>query len=387
MKKLLFVNNNLETGGVQISLLNLLNEIKDEYDITLLTFFYKETYKDILPKGIKLLTVKSPFRHFGMFKKDVKGKPFQFIARTFWWGLTKIFNRSFTIKLMSLFQKKIKGYDYAISYSHEGNQKNLYGGCNEFVLKKVEAKQKIAWLHCDFGLCGANNKKSYAIYEKFDKIVACSEGAKEAFLKCMPDFRDKSYVVRNCNDYEKIKELANKGMFYDNNCFNIVTVARLSQEKGIDRALYAIKHCLDNGEKIKYHIVGSGIEEERLKNIVQELQLQEQVVFYGNQKNPYPYMVNADLFLLTSYHEAAPMVFDEAACLNVPIFATQTTSTDEMIVKSQSGVVCENTQIDINNKLLNLLKNKNFLQEIKNLLKQKKFDNNQIIDTFHSIVD
>ena len=387
MKKVIIVINNLEIGGVQSSLVNLLHEICDKYDITVLTFHYIKEYEDILPEKVKLITVMSPYKHLGMSKKDTDGKPFLYASRAMWVTMTKFFGRSFALKLMNVFQKKIIGYDLAISYLHEGPQKNLYGGCNEFVLNKIDAKEKFTWVHCDFTLCGANNKQSAQLYKKFDKIIACSEGAREAFLKCMPELKDKCIAVRNCNNFDNIRKLAENAKKYGDDCFNIVTVARLSAEKGISRAINAVKSCIDKGYKIKYHIVGGGIEETSLKNMVSALKLDDCVEFYGNQRNPYPYMVDADLFLLPSYHEAAPMVFDEAACLGVPILATKTTSTDEMILETGFGFVCDNSQDGIYSKLLYVLNNKSELLSIKNNLTLKEFSNRIIIDKLENILN
>ena len=386
MKKLIIVNNNLETGGVQTSLVNLLGEIKDKYDVTLLLFYVKPEQMSRIPKNVKLVTINSPFKHFGSSARETKGTPFMFLARAFWVGFAKLFGQYAAVKLMLPFQKKYKGYDYAISFLHEGVRERLYGGCNEFVLNKIEAKQKLTWVHCDLRLRGSNMEANRKIYQKFDKIVTCSEGCRKAFLECLPEFADKTVSVRNCNDYEKIKNLAGDGIEYDEECFNIVTVARLSQEKGIERAFEALSECVKHGFKVKYHVVGSGDGENFLKSKVDELGLEDTVVFYGNKQNPYPYIKNADLFLLTSYHEAAPMVFDEAACLGVPVLATETTSTDDMIKKCNHGIVCKNEQSDITEKLLAIVAQPQRLCEIRGKLAEEKFDNREAVSKLQEIL-
>ena len=98
-------------------------------------------------------------------------------------------------------------------------------------------------------------------------------------------------------------------------------------------------------------------------------------------------MKNADLFLLPSYHEAAPMVFDEAACLGVPILATETTSTDEMITESGSGFVCENSQDGIADGLMKVLKNPDSLVEIKKSLQQRQFTNQDKINKVSEVIN
>lgn len=388
MKKVVFVINNLGTGGVQSSLLNLLAELKGNFHITVLCFDERlKSSSNVLPLHINLLVPSSPFRYLGISQGELRGKTTKYLARAFWAFLTKLLGRSFVIRMMLPFQKKLGDYDCAISYLHEASQKSFYGGCNEFVLKKIKAKKKVTWLHCDFELCGANSKASEKIYQQFDEIVACSEGTKRAFLHCMPQFEDKCVAIRNCNDYENIRRLAGDGIPYDKSEFNIVTVARLSKEKGIERAIEAVKRCVKKGYQLHYHIVGSGDQAVYLKKLTEDYGLENVITFYGNQSNPYPYMKNADLFLLPSYHEAAPMVFDEAACLGVPILATETTSTDEMITESGSGFVCENSQDGIADGLMKVLKNPDSLVEIKKSLQQRQFTNQDKINKVSEVIN
>ena len=388
MKKVVFVINNLGTGGVQSSLLNLLAELKGKFHITVLCFDKRlKNSSNVLPPHVELVVPNSPFSYLGMSQGELRGKPAKYLARAFWALLTRFLGRSSTIQLMLPFQKKLGDYDCAISYLHEAPQKSFYGGCNEFVLKKIKAKKKVTWLHCDFELCGANSEASEKIYQQFDEIVACSEGTKRAFLRCMPQFEDKCVAICNCNDYENIRRLAGDGIPYDKSEFNIVTVARLSKEKGIERAIEAVKRCVKKGYQLHYHIVGSGDQAVYLKKLTEDYGLENVITFYGNQSNPYPYMKNADLFLLPSYHEAAPMVFDEAACLGVPILATETTSTDEMITESGSGFVCENSQDGIADGLIKVLKKPDSLIEIKKALQQRQFTNQDKINKVSEVIN
>lgn len=388
MKNVIFVINNLGTGGVQSSLLNLIAELNGEYHITVLCFDERlKNSSNILPPHVNLAVPNSPFCYLGISQGELREKPVKYLARACWAFLTKLLGRSSTIRLMLPFQKKLGDYDCAISYLHEAPQKSFYGGCNEFVLKKIKAKKKVTWLHCDFELCGANSKASEKIYQQFDEIVACSEGTKRAFLHCMPQFEDKCVAIRNCNDYENIRRLAGDVIPYDKSEFNIVTVARLSKEKGIERAIEAVKRCVKKGYQLHYHIVGSGDQAVYLKKLTEDYGLENVITFYGNQSNPYPYMKNADLFLLPSYHEAAPMVFDEAACLGVPILATETTSTDEMITETGSGFVCENSQDGIADGLIKVLKKPDSLIEIKKELQQRQFTNQDKINKVSEVIN
>ena len=386
MKQVIIVNNNLDTGGVQKALINLIKEIHNEYQLTLCIFKKKGGYLSDIPKDVKIIELKSWYKYLGCSQSECRTLKDKLI-RGFLAGGSKIFGQEIAFKLISFTQKKLRGeYDCAISYLHGSSKKSFYGGCNEFVLKKVKAKNKIAWVHCDFEKNGSNTKYNRKVYTKFDKIVACSDGCMQAFVKCNPNLEKKCFAIRNCNDYKSIMKLAGEERLFDKSFFNVVTVARLSKEKGIERGIEAVKYCVDKGYNIKFNIVGAGPSRESIENKVKQLGIENNVVFYGNQVNPYPYIRSADLFMLTSYHEAAPVVFDEASCLNVPILATQTTSTKEMLIDTGYGVVCENNQKSINEELLKLIENKNILEQIKQNSVNNIFNNSESIKKFKEII-
>lgn len=387
-KSILIAVNNLKIGGIQKALINLLKEIASKYDVTLYVFNYAGEYITDIPESVCVEKCKSMYKYFGMSQQESKQCFKDFFLRSTLAILTKFFGRNFTTKIISLFTKKIKKeYDVAISYMHDAKNKALYGGCNHFVLKKVNAKKKVTFLHCDYQRCGNNCKSNNALYEQFDYIAACSDGCRQVFEKCIPHLNDRILSVRNCNEYEKIRMLAGDGIDYGNDVLNIVTVARLSQEKGIERALEAVRVCVEQGYHVQYHIIGAGDREAFLKNKVKDCGLENIVLFHGNKTNPYPYIKGASLFLLTSYHEAAPMVFDEAACLGVPVLATQTTSTDEMIIQENAGFVCDNSQEAITQTLLEILAEPSSLETIARQLQEKQFSNEKAVEQFDKIIN
>ena len=107
-KNIIFVTNNLKTGGVQTSLLNLLKEVCSIYQVTLVSFCDFDKTAIELPNNLNLIILKSPYKYLGISKGDLKKKPFQYVARSFFAVIAKLFGRSFAIKLISIFQKKIK---------------------------------------------------------------------------------------------------------------------------------------------------------------------------------------------------------------------------------------------------------------------------------------
>ena len=79
--------------------------------------------------------------------------------------------------------------------------------------------------------------------------------------------------------------------------------------------------------------------------------------------------------LITSYHEAAPLVIDEARFLNVPIVSVRTTSSEDMILSTHSGFVCENNLEDLQVLLYTITSDVSMLTRVKQSLLESKINN------------
>jgi glycosyltransferase involved in cell wall biosynthesis len=374
MKRIVIVNNNMKVGGVQKSLYNLLWSLDGEYDVTLCLLRATGAYLDMLPANVNVVQCSGAVKYLSMSQGECRG-----IHKLLRGGLAflcRLFGRDRVMKLMLLTCKKLPGeYDCAMAFLHNGTISSFYGGVQEFVLKKVNARKKAAFLHCDYGNCGANHPRNNKILMGFDRISACSEGCREAFLNCLPELEQKCVTLPNFHRYDEIRRLAQPAVGYEPGAVHGVCVARLAHEKGIERAIAATAVARDAGFDFRLHLVGSGGMEGKLRALAEELNLTDRVIFHGEQSNPYPYMAGADLFLLTSFHEAAPMVIDEAVCLGLPVLTVKTTSSYEMVTERQAGWVCDNDQAALNDALLGLLAAPETIQSVKSGLQSRTVDN------------
>lgn len=342
MKRVLIVNNNMHLGGVQKALVNLLGCIHDSCRVTLVLFHPEGELMAAIPEDVRIVPVTSGYRYLGMTGADTAGKPLRKLLRSFYAALTRLLGRDAAIRLMALGQRKFSGYDLAISYLHDAGDNVFYGGCNDFVLRHVEAKRKLTCLHCDFSLVGGNTRRNGQRYAAFDGILACSEGCREKFLSCMPELADKVSVLYNCHDFESIRSQAEEAnLVLPKERVNIVTVARLGREKGVPRAIEALAQL--KNANYHYYIVGDGIQRPQVEAAIAAHGLQAQVTLVGEMKNPYGYLKAADLLLIPSVSEAAPMVIGEAACLGTPVLTTETSSAKEMVEATGYGWVVENS--------------------------------------------
>lgn len=386
MKKILIVNNNLHIGGVQKALVNLLWTIRREYDVTLLLFYKGGAYLEELPPEVKVITPGSHYRFLGMTGKDVRTLPDK-LGRAFYAGVTRVFGRKFAIALMSLGQKRLKGYDAAVSYLHNGGDKIFYGGCNDFVLRNVSAARKITFLHCDYRLCGADTSDNGKQYALFDAIAACSQGCADSFLFANPSLADRVRVVYNCHRNDALLQAAQEtAVQLPSERMNIVTVARLGAEKGVPRAIEALG-SLPKDDSFHYYVIGDGVQRPVVESMIVRLDLQERVTLLGEMSNPYGYIQAADLLLIPSVSEAAPMVIGEAARLGTPVLSTRTSSAEEMIAETGLGWVCDNSVAGMEEGLSLLLKDIWLLEEKKKNLSDVVLDNQDAVSGFNKIID
>ena len=95
------------------------------------------------------------------------------------------------------------------------------------------------------------------------------------------------------------------------------------------------------------------------------------VTMLGEQSDPYKYLCRADWLLVPSFHEAAPMVFDEAILMGVKVITTNTASAVEMI-DGEHGIVCENSTEGILRTLMSIEKTDKLVNGAYDNEKQKK---------------
>ena len=99
-------------------------------------------------------------------------------------------------------------YDCAISFLQNGTKGTLTGGVQEFVLKRVTAKRKIAFIHGDYGRSGAHYLQNDRLLGEFDRVAACSDGCGAALKAVLPELSDRVVTVRNCSNIPQIRALA-----------------------------------------------------------------------------------------------------------------------------------------------------------------------------------
>lgn len=386
-KRILFVMPHLRPCGITTAFLNLINEIKNDKRLEIDVFVFDGANIDKLPDEVNALPAKKLTSLLGEDTRisEKKGALLG-IMRMIFSAITKFFANHYVYSFAFLFEKTIGEYDVAISFSQSGKPHELCGGMNEFVLTKVEAQKKVTVLHCDYANSGLDTLYNCDLYQLFDKVLAPSEGVIKSLLSRVPECADNVGMLHNCHDFSAMERLSLiDTQEYDRSVLNILTPGPVIKEKGHFRVLDALFSLKEDGLKFCWHVVGDGKALKKLKEKVAEYNLSRNVVFYGKQENPYRFYPNADVVLVPSYYEGASSVFSECEYFGVPVIATKTTSTDELVLEKNLGLVCENSENGIYTVFEYVKNNPHIIREIKRF-SRKTPDNELAISEFYELL-
>ncbi|WP_346895383.1 glycosyltransferase [Clostridium sp. UBA7503] len=298
MKQIAIFQSDLNVGGIQKSLVNLLNSLDEsrEYEIDVYlnerTNFYNLEFSDkIHIKYLNKLPYINRFIYFNILK-----------------GIVKKY-------------KSDKKYDIAIDFSSYRNECAL-GTIN------CDAKKKIMWIHNDMGIKKSEEFKYKILhhffkekFKYFDAFVAVSDGIIDSFRKESKMNNVPIYTMPNIINVNEItdKSKENHDLKLDENFTNIVSMGRLCHQKGFDLLLEDFQKALNKRKDLRLFILGDGPEKVNLEKQIKELQLGSYVKLLGNKRNPYKYLKSMDAFVLTSRYEGQGMVLWEAKALGLQV--------------------------------------------------------------------
>lgn len=345
-KKLLFIMGTLENGGGERSLINLLQLIDyNKYDVDLILFKERGLLLKQVPKEVNILSNLKEL-HF-MYNDSIKQAfDFSHIKISFIHILgtliSKIMAKSGFHKgqyrwvhfYRNAIPKLNKKYDVAISY--------LEGETTFYLVDKIIAEKKIAWVHTDYSKINADIEIDLYYFKKIDKIVSISDVCVNILKTSFPSLENKFICLPNLISSKSIKFMAEQFVpseFFKGKGIKIVSVGRLIRLKGFDIALEAAKILKENKVIFKWFVIGDGVLKEELEILRKKYQLEEYFEFLGIRENPYPYLKNADLIVQCSRYEGKSMVLDEAKILCKPIVVTNYDTVSDQISKNEGIIV------------------------------------------------
>lgn len=343
-KNILIIMNNLRVGGAEKALLSLLQTFDYSlYTVDLLLFKKEGLFLNQVPNEVTVLEEPLEYKFFDMpFSKAIidalkLGRLDIVRSRIAMAYLFKT-EKNVTVREQKLWkflgtclQPVTKKYDLAIGF--------LEKTPNYFCAYKVTATVKLGFVHNDYEKLEMEPKLDYDCFNKLHFIATVSNECLAALQRSFPEYSDKLLVIGNISAPKLILKLAEEPIEPLHSGLKLITLGRLSPQKGYDllvEAAFILKQkCID----FKWYILGIGELQKELNALIANYNLQNEIVFLGLKENPYPYIKQATIYIQPSRFEGKSVAIDEAKILKKPIIVTNFSTAKDQINSGENGVI------------------------------------------------
>lgn len=304
-KELIIFIPSIEDGGVEKNLYIIANYLSKKFNkINLIT--YENSKKKLFNKNIKLI-----HPYFNLINFENRYPKYFLCLLTLIRVL--IFNRNY---LVFSFQANI----FAI------------------ILTKILNVKIISRSNSSSAGWSKNFLKQFIFnyfFNKADQIIVNSLDFKKEMDK---KYKINTQCIFNPFEFEKIQKLSKKRVvnIFKSQNLKLLAIGRLTEQKDFITLLKSIKNLKRNNVELK--IIGKGREKQKLIKYVSQNDLSKKIKFLGYKKNPFPYLRQADILIMTSKFEGSPNVLVEALFLKKFVISTNCpTGPDEILNKGKFG--------------------------------------------------
>jgi glycosyltransferase involved in cell wall biosynthesis len=207
------------------------------------------------------------------------------------------------------------------------------------------------------------------VWKKSDAVISNSDGLKDLALKARPS--QKIGVIHNGIDIDNFKPNQNKKIL---DKFVITPGAsRVTKRKGLEFLIKAVKQLLPKYPNILLKIMGDGDEKENLVMLAKKLKLENNVQFLGRipREETANYYQEANVFILPSFNEGMSNAMLEALATGLPIIATETGGTKELVTEGENGfIVAMGSREDLAERIERLILNPELCEKMSQVSRQ-----------------
>ena len=303
MKKILFAINQLYGGGAERVATLLANRLSDNYDVSILVKFrYPHEYA-LSPK-IKVYTIaesEEAFSKTRKFKRIIKRR-----------RITKELKPDVVISFLSKTQISMMFATFGLK------------------IKRIETVRNSPW---NENLSPFMLRLWKKCFNRADGVIFQTEEQGEFFSAKV---RKKSIILPN----PVSKACFEKERCYSEKIENFVAVGRIATQKNYPLMIKAFKKATEENNNLKLSIFGGGSESDinKLKALIEELELKNNVFIMGRSENVFDEVLKRDAFIMSSDFEGMPNALMEAMALGTVCISTNCrTGPKDLIDNEKNG--------------------------------------------------
>lgn len=374
--KILFRHRSMEMGGVEKVLLSMLNNLdREKFDLRLCLNLFQGELRNEIPDFVDFKTLAAGKEDFS---KNPLINKFQLAAR----AIKLWLYRKFPFIPDHFILKNDADIEIATGYTMFSDVLN----------SSNKKSKKIGWFHSDITYPKLQPAVPLILKQipQFDYFIWGSQQAKDIFSEKHPTVSlPENQVILNAIPIEELKQKASEFIpDFKTSDPVFVTVGRLHSRKGHHLLMEAHARLLKDGFPHTIFVIGDGEEKENLENQAKKLGVKDSFILLGSLLNPYPYVKNADFFIMPSESEGWPLIIADTLILQTPIISTAVGGIPEMIEHQKNGYLTEYTEESIYAGMKEMLTNPSLVSKIRENLKtaEKQFDNQKIFDAVENIL-
>jgi phosphatidylinositol alpha-1,6-mannosyltransferase len=340
------------------------------------------------------------------------------------WGFSKELSKNFMIKVFADYIEGHKSFDEQASFTIErvGGPKILRKYRKASLIDEFTKDNKIEGIIADHWKSLENlkndkkkyclihgkeinhpkgsgiNKRIIKVLDNVEKIIANSNYTKNLAVEI--GVNEDKIVVMNPG-IDSAKSLDQKSLDKVESLLKVktpklITVSRFDKRKNHEKVIMALRNLKQIYPDIVYICIGRGAEENNIKNLVKELDLESQVMFFkdisDDLKNAL--VAKSNIFVMPSIiHKSSVegfgIVYAEAAQYGVPSIGGKDGGASDAIDHEKTGLICDGNNLDdIYSSINSILENKKYLEFGKNAKEfVTKFYWSNIIEEFKKILN
>ncbi|EDM29041.1 capsular polysaccharide biosynthsis protein [Lentisphaera araneosa HTCC2155] len=397
MKKILITASGLGVGGVERSLLGLLQALDcDKYDITLHLWSHDGELMDGIPQDIRLLPEDNRYAALERPIKDVLfSSTFpialaRLLAKFITWAKLLIFEKKSFLLLRSMryslpFLPSIEGeYDLGISFLTP----------HDPMLKKVRAKTKIGWIHTDYSTmeCGVDHSFEAPTWGALDHIAAVSDGVRSTFLKVFPDLEERVKIIENIISPELIRQQASSQVISEempitSGEISVCSVGRFCYAKNFESIPAVVQLLGKRGLVVKWYLIGFGKGEALIREKIKDHNVENKVIILGKKTNPYPYIKACDIYVQPSRYEGKAVTVREAQILSKPVLIPNFPTAKSQLEDGVDGLICPLNTEGIAEGIITLIKDTQLRSQLAKGASSRDYSNRSELKKIYQLVD
>ena len=384
-KQILIWMSSMHLGGAERSLIGLLENLDySQVNVDLFLNAHEGELLDFIPPSVNILkenkgykALVSPMgtiikrghflialsRLFAKMKAKAKDKGAEN------GGIRGEYSHKYTKWILPKICRK-KEYDLAISFITP----------HYFVQEKVKAKRKLAWIHTDYKQIALDVESQLKMWKPYDGIVAVSEQVKENFIEIFPELKEKVFVFENILPEKSIRKQVEEftAEYAHESCVKLLSIGRFCEAKNFENVPMIAKELLRLGLDFKWYLIGYGQTEQKIKENIARMQMENRVVLLGKKSNPYPYIAACDIYVQPSKYEGKAVTVREAQLLGKPVIITDFPTANSQLRNGIDGIIVPLDNQGCAKGIFDFFNNKELMRKVAENAKCVTTDNQEI---------